>query len=491
MCHDEAETFVNFAAKPLSTVVSYYPYPNNQIFHTLLVHLNTRLLGAEPWAVRFPALLAGIAVIPLTYIAIRKFFSHEPALLATGLTVVAWPLISFSGNARGYTILTLLFLFMMLSAHRALMKNDALSWVALVVLATIGFYTAPTMLYFFGGLALWLLLSALRGDTTARPSRIVYRLAVSCLLVIVLVLLLYAPALIETGLTRQVLDPVVYSLPTNSVIVQFVIRAWAVVGFLAFSVLFTSGPPMPVASLTIVIVVAATVMLMYGFVLASVNNRRLSAHRINLALVIIGWSALVVVLQGYYPPERVFIPFIPLGLGYASAGLCHAWSRQRSRTSAPIERYALGRAAVVAAVITLAAVVVVSQFPWQPRDRATMTDADQMAAELEMILEPGDLVYTDPVVGKCLEYYCLLRGIPLTSIYGTREYLASAVRPAGRRFVVDDWLDGAGMEKALRWGNLPIRRRLELRPVAWCDHSTLYEIIPGVALADRKGGGGR
>ncbi|MBU4176143.1 MAG: glycosyltransferase family 39 protein [Actinobacteria bacterium] len=487
MCHDEAETFVNFASKPLGTVISYYPYPNNQIFHTILVHFSTRLFGAEPWAVRLPAFIAGIALIPLTYVTIRKFFSDKPALLATGLTAVTWPLISFSGNARGYTILTLLFLLMMLSGHRALMKNDALSWVAVVVLATIGFFTAPTMLYFFGGLVVWLFLSAVHGDTTARPSKIVYRLAISCLLVIILVLLLYAPALIKTGLTKQVLDPVTYSLPSNSVVVQFMIRAWAVVGFFAFSVLFTTGLPLPVACALIVIVVAATVLLLYGFVLACIKNRRLFAHRVNLALVIIAWSALVVLLQGYYPPERVFIPFIPLGLGYASAGLCHEWSRQRSRKPAPVERYALGRTAVLAAVVALAVVVIVAQFPWQPRDRATMTDAEQMSVELEGILQPGDVVYIDPVVGKSLEYYCMIRGIPLSCIYGTREYLALKAKPSGRRFVIDDRLDGAGIDKTLHWGKLPIRKRLNLRLVAVCEHSTLFEIMPDDGLADLKG----
>ena len=38
MGHDEAETFVLFASRSLRVGLSNYPFPNNHIFHTLLVH---------------------------------------------------------------------------------------------------------------------------------------------------------------------------------------------------------------------------------------------------------------------------------------------------------------------------------------------------------------------------------------------------------------------------------------------------------------------
>src|SRR5678816_637484 len=43
--YDEATTFLYFAVRPLPAAISDYSFPNNHIFHTLLVWLVTRILG--------------------------------------------------------------------------------------------------------------------------------------------------------------------------------------------------------------------------------------------------------------------------------------------------------------------------------------------------------------------------------------------------------------------------------------------------------------
>jgi hypothetical protein len=62
--HDEAYTVTVFANQPLWGALSDYHLPNNHLFHTLLVHLTYSLFGYSQWAVRLPALLAGIAQHP-------------------------------------------------------------------------------------------------------------------------------------------------------------------------------------------------------------------------------------------------------------------------------------------------------------------------------------------------------------------------------------------------------------------------------------------
>lgn len=72
-------------------------------------------------------------------------------------------------------------------------------WVTLVACGVLGFYTIPTMLYFFGAVALWLLVSALRGDTQESASRFILKLACWCVAAAGLVILLYLPVFLPEG----------------------------------------------------------------------------------------------------------------------------------------------------------------------------------------------------------------------------------------------------------------------------------------------------
>lgn len=473
MCHDEAETFVLFASKSLWAGLSNYALPNNQIFHTLLVHGSVSLFGNAPWAIRLPALLAGILVIPVTFFALRGFFGQKPALLTTGLVAVNWPLVSFSGNARGYTIQTLLFLLLLIVAQRIKRKNDLASWVGFVCLSTLGFFTAPTMIYFFGAVAIWLFVSALRGDTPVSRSKLVARLVLSCVAVAVLVVLLYTPALLRTSLTRDVLAPDTYSLPVVPFAVQVPFRMIGAVAFFTFSVMFSLSRSAPLTVVMMVTTAALTVFLAYGCVIATVRNRRLSKHRTNLLLIALVWSALVVLVQGYFPPERVFIPLIPLYFGYASAGLCFAWSRLRSRYRLPAGR-TIAYALLLGLAVVCIAVLVLAQVPWQPRDLTTMRDAGAMTSRLKRLLRPEDVVYMEPLTRMCLEYYFLKDGISLSYLYFTPDSGERKRAVPGRAFMVVDYLDGAPPEKTIRWAGLPPLSRTRLDLAVSCDSSAAF-----------------
>ena len=55
MRHDEAYTYLHYARAPLSVALSDYTYPNNHLFHTLLVWISTRVFGNSEVAIRLPA----------------------------------------------------------------------------------------------------------------------------------------------------------------------------------------------------------------------------------------------------------------------------------------------------------------------------------------------------------------------------------------------------------------------------------------------------
>ena len=61
MRYDEAYTYTHFASTPIYLTVSNFSSTNNHIFHTLLVQFSSLIFGNQPWALRLPALIAGLA----------------------------------------------------------------------------------------------------------------------------------------------------------------------------------------------------------------------------------------------------------------------------------------------------------------------------------------------------------------------------------------------------------------------------------------------
>src|SRR5450759_3939875 len=79
---DEAGTYIQFASHPLSLGLSYYPVPGNHLLNTFFIHFSTRLFGSAEWAIRLPALIFGMLILPVTYVVIRRLLGKYPALFA-------------------------------------------------------------------------------------------------------------------------------------------------------------------------------------------------------------------------------------------------------------------------------------------------------------------------------------------------------------------------------------------------------------------------
>lgn len=102
--YDEAYTYRTYAMHPISFILTDYSLPNNHIFHSLLLHFTTAIFGNSEASVRLIAFLAGIGLIPLTYIVARRALRPEAALLASTFVAGANYLVFYSVNARGYTL---------------------------------------------------------------------------------------------------------------------------------------------------------------------------------------------------------------------------------------------------------------------------------------------------------------------------------------------------------------------------------------------------
>ena len=86
----------------------------------LLLQGWTSVFGASEVALRFPSLLAGVALVPLVFAAVRRFGgSHAAALLGAGLAAASPLLLYYGVEAKGYTLLWSLGLALTLALHRA------------------------------------------------------------------------------------------------------------------------------------------------------------------------------------------------------------------------------------------------------------------------------------------------------------------------------------------------------------------------------------
>ncbi|MFN0006586.1 MAG: glycosyltransferase family 39 protein [Planctomycetota bacterium] len=127
---DEVWMLVDFVRKPLATIVATYPTDNHHPLYTLLAWASVRIFGEHPWSLRLPALLFGAASVPALYLFASKVAPQRVAILASALLAVSPHHVSFSQNARGYTV-TLF--FALVASQAALARKPVRQGIALAL----------------------------------------------------------------------------------------------------------------------------------------------------------------------------------------------------------------------------------------------------------------------------------------------------------------------------------------------------------------------
>jgi len=212
--HDEAYSFTIFAIKPLSIGLRDYHFPNNHIFHTLLMHISYLIFGVHDWSVRLPAFLAGSLLAPMAYLLGRRWYSQRTGILA-GVATAALPIITeYSTNARGYTLVALFGLLIFAIASKLIRKNNRLLWILLPIFSALGFYSVPVFLYPFGMLYTWLVLVWITGRFSSEYSRsgFLFALILSALAALGLTGLLYLPVISYSGFDSVFANPFIKPL---------------------------------------------------------------------------------------------------------------------------------------------------------------------------------------------------------------------------------------------------------------------------------------
>ena len=143
--YDEIVTLVDSVRKPLSVIVTHFPSDNGHVFYSVLAHTSIGLGGDTPFMLRLPAILFGIASIPLIYTMGRRVTTRFEALAGAMLATVAAYHVWFSQNARGYTILLVLTLLSTQLILNGLKSRSRKPWLLFATVTALAAYTHVSM----------------------------------------------------------------------------------------------------------------------------------------------------------------------------------------------------------------------------------------------------------------------------------------------------------------------------------------------------------
>lgn len=129
---DEVITLTRRIDRPLLETLVQSVSPNNHLLYSLLSRASVSVFGESPWALRLPAMLFGIATIPVFYALVRRFSPSREAFLATLGIAASYHHLFFSQNARGYTGFLFGGLLGTLALLEALDRDSGRAWALYV-----------------------------------------------------------------------------------------------------------------------------------------------------------------------------------------------------------------------------------------------------------------------------------------------------------------------------------------------------------------------
>jgi 4-amino-4-deoxy-L-arabinose transferase-like glycosyltransferase len=428
MRYDETWMYLNYASQSLGTVLGDYSYPNNHVFHTFLVWISTRVFGNAPAVIRLPTLLAGIALVPLVYRLLQRLGDTTAALIGAALTATMPVLILYTTNARGYVLISVAGILLLLIADRlADGATDRSLWLWFAVITAMGAVTAPVMLYPAGVAGLWLLVERVRRSSLrdARPT--IVRLAATGAAAVALALVGYALVIARSGVKPLVSNRFVTPLTPDRFIQSlpdFVVSLRDVLGM---------GIPQWLGIILALAVVIALVA----------PSPRRGALR-SLAMCAGVWCVVVLVVTRRPPPARVWLFTVPIACVFAGVGLSIVASWLGRGIASRRSLAARLMTAVASAVLVWSVVAQHVVRESEETDYYGLREAPAIARFLLPQLRPNDQIVAARTTELALDYYLLAEG-------GKRLAQFDTARSGGRVFVVVNERHAQTLANMPRW----------------------------------------
>ena len=398
--YDEAWTYVEFASRPLLAGLSNYTAPNNHLLNTLLIHLSTKLLGNTLFGLRFPTLVAGCLVIPISWVVTQALYGKLAAIFAAGCVASLPTFIEFSVNARGYA-LQWLFILAVIWFAAQLQENPErkIAWLGFVIAAVSGIYAIPTTLIAISGVFGWMLVTTLFDREAGKLRSVSKAIALAGLAMMLLSLLLYLPPLLARGPAAIAAKELVTWQQGDfwhglAHMVQCARLRW------------TEGVP-----------AAAVWILLAGLAIGLLCLRRFKRVSVTIAL----WVSAAIFAGTFhiFGFPRVWSYLLLSAVMTASAGLSLALTAVAG--SSPVRGLALAALTAITFTVVVGSAVIRQRALFTSNETGMIIDGDSIVEFLSAELRPGD-----SLVGNAIINYELLRRSP--RLYGELGQTQTAAR---------------------------------------------------------------
>jgi hypothetical protein len=334
----------------------------------------------------------------------------------------------YSTNARGYSIVVLAFLLLLLIAVRLARGESQALWFSFALVAAAGLWTIPVMLYPLGAASVWFALTVVVEGRREELRRLVIGLGLAGTIALVA----YLPVISEAG---------VQAITRN--------RFVAPSGWLEF---FSQMPASILGALRdwgLGVPTILSLALLVCAAIAVLRHSRLSRFPVSLALAAYVWCAWLLVVTHRAPFSRVWLWLLPVTAMLSGAGLVvvlEGFRRTADLAEKRLPAVSLALAAFVAVSVVLSRAVFLS------RDTGTYTDAQAAAAVLSTSLRPGDRVLARIPTNGPLEYYLHRAGVD-------SSFLTLNPARATRLVVVVDSAEGQTLDRVVGRSMLSDRTR--------------------------------
>ena len=129
---DEATTFWEHSTSSWLNLFSHYNGPNQHSLFSFLSNISMQIFGENEISFRLPSFIAGVLVVPLTWLAGRKLLlMPQVSLLAAFLVCFSVPLFEQSQQGRGYT-LTVFFALIVFITGKNFLAGNGSRWISLI-----------------------------------------------------------------------------------------------------------------------------------------------------------------------------------------------------------------------------------------------------------------------------------------------------------------------------------------------------------------------
>ena len=197
---DESSTVLVYASQSFGAVVTSYQTPGNHVLHSVLVWVAHQLGGWNRVVLRLPAFLSFCLLLPALWWFARREYGPTAAAFTAALAASTSYFVEFATNARGYTLLCLLFVAALLCGqslvHRPERKTLWTTWAATIGL---GFFTMPLMAFPAVATVCWMMLARWRRRGREGLGSFAVKIAGWSVVALAFAGVLYTPILVTIG----------------------------------------------------------------------------------------------------------------------------------------------------------------------------------------------------------------------------------------------------------------------------------------------------